>query len=975
MRKKNFLVISLLLLLAFISPQNINAAVEVSNDMTNEEIQNVISENDIITFKEGTYQNISLVLSSNKTLIASGKVEFVKDESTLIKNEKSNGVINDNNAITLNAGVEISFNSNDNSGFYISGYGRGISGKLGNNTINLTGGILSITGSVNCGTVASGNGIYLAGEGTSTINVLNNSTLISSDNIHSGIEFSGPYAAEGEILEKAKLHAVINVISSSLYLNNNRDDNWNGGSGIHMGTDGTVSSVITMDNVKKVEINNNAVDAICNNDGINGNNVLIIKNTKADANGNAKIQMNNNGSWGINGHIHYITDSVVDVNGNGHAPWEYVNKSASNMYAYESYITNSTVNANDAMTFSGIWVASNLEWKDSIVNLNNNGKKDDAGNIDASVERGYGLFSRGTSFISNTKINANGNGNIGIYFWPAANTGKTTTKIENNSIINAAGNRATGIVFRGVEDTYQAIIKDSTINTTNNGLGQDLESTTSASWVSGISALSNTYIDNCVLNLIEKGYALGFYSQKDSTSGLVILDDFIINGTTVAIFEGEKFDSRSNQMVHTLRVISGSLQADIIKMSGKYSYDDTWNTKKLDSEIYSGPINNEGTKLVRFNLNKEINKEANGDINIIIYYDPNNGTEYQYKFRYNKENEDLNEDEKDNAYVWTPVSVVNYDSTEGYIDYGNSTAGSLIMGSSITNQENNGKNDRYTSDITIIGNSLNLAEKIMPKAIRNGYIFLGWFYPNAEDAELASEYAKNGDFNNLYKLLVNPFNESTKILRDMNDISSAMGEITIYAKWAKLEDNIDKSGSDTVTSNTDAFDYNIKYSATVSEYSGDVTIMITDILQYSILEDMSDIDISNIILNHNYKYDITTKYDEVLKRIVWIINIYDVNTYENGILTIDIDKNLKLYYLNIDKSVVEVENIVKSSLIITNNDEDMIVSEKEDNHVTAILYKGGDIEELPPQTGVNSSNSLLSPILLMLLLIIRRVIK
>lgn len=101
---------------------------------------------------------------------------------------------------------------------------------------------------------------------------------------------------------------------------------------------------------------------------------------------------------------------------------------------------------------------------------------------------------------------------------------------------------------------------------------------------------------------------MGFYSQKDSTSGLVILDDFIINGTTVAIFEGEKFDSRSNQMVHTLRVISGSLQADIIKMSGKYSYDDTWNIKKLDSEIYSGPINNEGTKLVRFNLNKEINK-------------------------------------------------------------------------------------------------------------------------------------------------------------------------------------------------------------------------------------------------------------------------------------------------------------------------------------------------------------------------------
>ncbi len=917
MRKKNFLVILLLLLLAFISPQNINAAVEVSNDMTNEEIQNVISENDIITFKEGTYDDLSIVLTGNsdtqKTFILENDVIF---NSTTGKGSGISVKGTNKNTINIKGSLTIS-GYNDNI----------ILDKNSKLTLNiLENASLSLKDAkTSTANLNHGNGIWSDYDTELIINGYKGSTFIASGNDVTGINI-----LRGSLSE-------MNFKDAELVeLSNNKKS-----SGYHTGMDGVVKSFINFDNVKKIRMSNNGWNGI----NVNYSNIdeAIINIINCN-----DVEIKNNSGWGINGGVLKLENSSIDASDNSTFtnPSPSVGASCSNIYVETFTRINSNIKANNAGNYSGIWVYGNAVINGGYIEANGNGMLNIGkeylykGKI-RKAQGGYGLHFNGKVEITDATIVTNNNTKSGILVANryGSESGMLTSFIKNSKVTSSNNGRSP------LDDTTVSTNSQITLSRGNLIL-EDTQFYTDA---------NGTELPNIGLGFdsIESD---AYYIIKGLTVGAINSDDYKIFGTSA--------DKRTY-------VLGGSFQTEN-KMQGEYN---NWNEIKLDDEVYVAPINSDGTKLVRFNLNKEINLEVSDDTNTIIYFDPNTGIKYVYDFRYNKENEDLNEDEKDNAYVWTPVSVVNYDSTEGYIDYGNSTAGSLIMGSSITNQENNGKNDRYTSDITIIGNSLNLAEKIMPKAIRNGYIFLGWFYPNAEDAELASEYAKNGDFNNLYKLLVNPFDESTKILRDMNDISSAMGEITIYAKWAKLEDNIDKSGSDTVTSNTDVFDYNIKYSATVSEYSGDVTIMITDILQYSILEDMSDIDISNIILNHNYKYDITTKYDEVLKRIVWIINIYDVNTYENGILTIDIDKNLKLYYLNIDKSVVEVENIVKSSLIITNNDEDMIVSEKEDNHVTAILYKGGDIEELPPQTGVNSGNSLLSPILLMLLLIIRRVIK
>ena len=89
---------------------------------------------------------------------------------------------------------------------------------------------------------------------------------------------------------------------------------------------------------------------------------------------------------------------------------------------------------------------------------------------------------------------------------------------------------------------------------------------------------------------------------------------------------------------------------------------------------------------------------------------------------------------------------------------------------------------RYTSDVTIFGNSMNLAEKVLALASRERYVFLGQYI--ADDQELAAKYASEGNFEELYKLLNTKFDGSTKLEINGKPVS----ELTVYAKWAIPDD-------------------------------------------------------------------------------------------------------------------------------------------------------------------------------------------
>lgn len=89
--------------------------------------------------------------------------------------------------------------------------------------------------------------------------------------------------------------------------------------------------------------------------------------------------------------------------------------------------------------------------------------------------------------------------------------------------------------------------------------------------------------------------------------------------------------------------------------------------------------------------------------------------------------------------------------------------------------------DKLGFDITIYGNSMNLAERILASASREDYVFLGWYI--ADDSSLAEKYAEERNFEELYKLLNTEFTESTKLELD----GMALEELTVYAKWGKKD--------------------------------------------------------------------------------------------------------------------------------------------------------------------------------------------
>ena len=460
-------------------------------------------------------------------------------------------------------------------------------------------------------------------------------------------------------------------------------------------------------------------------------------------------------------------------------------------------ITNSSSNAITGQSKPYLLDITN----DSVVNLNNNGGiaiNNFFVKVSDSILNANNNGSHGISNVAfdatNSTININDNAYIGLNITKYNDT-KTSTDIIN-STINANNNGGPGIRFfveNGVTN-----ITDSKITTNNNGYGESLYGWTvkpgdSGYWA-GVVAKGNLYAKNSVIfsNGVS-GYAL-----YDTSSGEGI---FHVLENSVIVANGEEskdifddYNSGQGNSGNTI-VTGGSLQVDSDNVSASDALNDLFHSEinptmpsnqgeKADIQ-FAGPVNIDYTALTQFILHQNINKEVGGEgSHTFIYYDPNTGRVYNYTFRYNALGEDLDSTASGNAYVWAPVSIINYDATEGLIN-NLGTAGKVSLGCGYTDLLT-GLNTRFASDITIFGNSLDLTEKILPTAIKENYVFLGWYLPEEENMELAKQYATEGNFEALYELLVIPFTQSTKALSDLADLSSGLEELTVYAKWAEV---------------------------------------------------------------------------------------------------------------------------------------------------------------------------------------------
>lgn len=379
--------------------------------------------------------------------------------------------------------------------------------------------------------------------------------------------------------------------------------------------------------------------------------------------------------------------------------------------------------------------------------------------------------------IINSKLYASGNGSFGF-------TGMSNATVKN-STISTVDNRLAGMVFYGnsiVSDNSKLLSKkdgDRTYSSSRSsavavriypGTFTIVDSVTNFDSVSGIS-FYNTSAGNVRVYVTGETVAAISANDEFNTTASELFDDFNASkqntGRTIVIGGSLQASFENMTVSEKLKLLKDSVLNPVISFE---------NGEKEDTQ-YLAPVNSDGTALTRFDLNSEINKEVGGEgSHTFVYYDPNTSKEYIYTFRYNVVSEDLVEGESGNAYVWTPVSEITYDATEGVVVTDGSTA--LI----------DDTNSRYARDITIFGNSLDLAERVMPSAVRQGYKFLGWFIAvNGVEVDLEKAYAlaNDGNFNELYALLNYKFEQNSKVLAVVDDVKSGIERITVFAKWAK----------------------------------------------------------------------------------------------------------------------------------------------------------------------------------------------
>ncbi len=348
--------------------------------------------------------------------------------------------------------------------------------------------------------------------------------------------------------------------------------------------------------------------------------------------------------------------------------------------------------------------------------------------------RKMGIFFNGGATIRDSKVITNDNG-------------KSLSDVENSVIVNMSG-----IVAQKEVKFYNSFIRST------DPFAWDLYNTSSASGV--------IIIDENTVSIAEGSYMFAPSTQvdKDEVGNNDIADDYNTDGVTGSVI-----------------VDSGSLQA-----SSEVTVDN-YNKPYDDINTRVSIVNSEGDKLYRFDLHDAVNTEVGVNssqsgsiIKYFTYYNKINGQKHLYTFRFNLLGEDLIDGTYGNAYVWAPYSLITFDATQGKIVTTNSTAEKLT--------------DRLAMDITIYGNSLNLAEKVMPTAEREGYKFLGWYvYTNSGNEvmvdtteDLANRATSDGKyFESLYSVLNTKFNQDTKITSIFGNDETAMESITVYAKWAK----------------------------------------------------------------------------------------------------------------------------------------------------------------------------------------------
>ena len=748
---KHFKRLSLFIFFAFtffMSLTNVNAKeVTITSEMSQDEINASISSLDVVTITAGDYATIaSDGRNYHKYIVADG-MEITVNLSGYYERlqliTKNNGIIHIvvNGDTTLNGEASSVYNpsaalgiqsgtmdiATNGSTLTITDYNNGI--RLGNNIEATTAASANLTLKANAKvTVTNSNNLVGVTKETAYYDCYND---FGDPGVAYGWDDEGKFVQEGNRGSAIYTRGVGATHTITLNNGSNLDVSGNDGSGIYVGYGSRANNVYINTTNATLTSNNNGYIGLFEDGNSTANYYLTAVNST--------LSFSNNASNGMTGHSYSIID-----------------------------LTNTTmhVDNNGAMGINNGYIILNK----STLTGNNNGS--------------HGITNISLDATDST-VEASNNAYIGINI-TKYNAGKESTDIVN-STITANNNGGPGVRFyinNGVTN-----VTDSHITTNENGYGEGSYGWEGHEGLSdywgGTLVKGNIYVKNStMMSDGVNGYAL--YNNSTGKATFYVLENSVVVGNgdeSKDIFDD--YNSSQGNSGSTV-VEGGSLQIDNDNVSVSDSLNDKYHSEQnptipngqgsKEEVQYTGPVNSDNTGLTQFILHQNINKEVGGTgSHTFTYYDPNTGTRHDYTFRYNELGEDLDPNASGKAYVWTPVSILRYDATEGFIS-NLGTAGLVSFGYGYTDLMT-GLYTRFTSDVTIFGNSMNLAEKILAEASREGYVFLGWYI--ADDSELAAKYAEEGNFEELYKLLNTKFDGSTKL--EINGVP--VSELTVYAKW------------------------------------------------------------------------------------------------------------------------------------------------------------------------------------------------
>lgn len=693
----------------------------------------------------------------------------------------------DNGSVTIEENKE---NGSDDS-LTIDGYNSGVMTKgEGDATINIGAGDLTIKNSQG----EQGSGIFLNNKGDVAINIgeadddddddddddHERTTKESAEDRTYETKFTAENSGKSGIYAHNQDSKVnLNIENSEVHLDNNgfsgyyaagRDEAYNSG------TRATIdNSLVTFDG-----------------NGTSGSGTGFAYSSTSEVATfdvtDSYVSLSGNKNQGINGGMQSYHNSTVDVNGNGEH----------NIQAYSIDAENSAITANEAKKGCGIWCYSTGSDADrAVFRLVNS-------DVVANGNAYYGVYvaKLGTCkqfwevSTDHSTITANGNKQYGININSAAT-------IKNGSILSAKGNGNTGLWIRSIADAQgntDSLIADSKVETAGNG--NSYKTGAKIHQYAGMTTTGNIEILNSVVNLVGEKWAYAFEGTNQGAT--------TVKGSSVLALNGSDKDIYGAAANQQFIVLSGSVQADWTKMSmdtlftgedGKavtiedYLSGKGFNLIKDQNQIYVAPINADGTTLTRFDLSEEIAK--GGDLTPVndetgafqcwqfTYFDPESKQEYQYQFRYNADGEDLADGVHGKVYVWAPVSVVKYNTTQGQLNGEN-------LGTATSTD------DKHAADFTIYGNSLALAEKtiagdaLKTDEVADSDVFQGWYISTADGVVQSLEsYLQDtmtqDAWDALYAQLNGDFTQASKVIEVLGQLNTGMEEITIFAKWGEPE--------------------------------------------------------------------------------------------------------------------------------------------------------------------------------------------